>query len=60
MAEELTSLDVEFILASLEYTKQTFLKTTYPTRALKDLRLAEVDRVVAKVRAIRDQLSDDA
>lgn len=60
MAEDLTPHDIEFILASLDYTRQNFESTNYPTIGLKKLRFDELDQVVAKVQAIRDRLADGA
>ncbi len=58
MAEgQLTSQEVEFILTSLDYTRRGFESTDYPTAELRKARFDEVDRVVAKVRAIRDRLT---
>ena len=58
MTEDLTSEDVEFILTSLDYTRLNVESTSYPTYELRRERFDELDRVVAKVRAIRDCLRE--
>lgn len=43
--------ELEFILTSLEYTKQNFNNTTYPSQQFKQERITEVNAIIAKVRA---------
>ena len=58
MTEKLTSADIAFILTSLDYTRLNFQDTNYPTAELRQQRFDELDRVVARVRAIRDSLTE--
>lgn len=58
-AATLTREDCGFILTSLDFTRQTFRDHPYPgpnAYGFRQARLAEVDEVAGKVRAIRDAL----
>jgi len=51
---ELTLEEIEIILTSLDYTKQKFQSyTDYPSYEFKQQRIAEVKKVIEKVRAIK-------
>lgn len=57
---ELTREDLDFILESLKYTKRSFEEyQDYPSYDFKRERLATVEDVTAKVRAIRDGLPEN-
>ena len=56
----LTANDCAFILESLSYTKRAFSNyADYPSYAFKTERIAEVDAVISKVRAIRDSAKEE-
>ena len=57
MSEQLTSGDIEFILESLKYTKLKFGSTRYPTHELQQRQLKRVEGVMAKLRALQDEMS---
>lgn len=57
MSEQLTSGDIEFILESLKYTKLKFESTSYPTHELQQKQLKRVEGVMAKLRALQDEMS---
>jgi len=60
VTEDLTHEDLGLILESLGYTRRAFGDYTgYPSYEFKQQRLADVDAVVAKLRAIRDRLKAD-
>lgn len=50
--------DLSFILESLNYTKHRFDNYPYPTYELRRERLADVESVIAHVRAYRDSLGN--
>lgn len=50
----LTEDDIRFVLESLNYTKQRFESTSYPTPELRQQQLDRVNAVMAKIRVIRD------
>jgi len=50
--------EVAFVLESLNYTRRAFEEYQgYPSYEFKQQRLADVDAVVVKLRAIRDDLT---
>lgn len=59
MANTLTREDCRFILTSLDFTRQAFEETEYPTYEGRVSRLTDVAEVADKVRAIRDALPQD-
>ena len=58
MREHLTSGDIEFILESLNYTQLQFESTRYPTYEFKQSQLKRVEAVMAKLRALQNEMSD--
>lgn len=50
---KLTREDCELIVQSLRYTREAFERYAYPTEQGRQERLADVDRAVAAVRALR-------
>jgi len=61
----LTLDDCQFILESLEYTRKAFRETgiephgPYPSYGFKKQHTAEVNRVMGRVRKLRDQLKEE-
>ena len=53
----LTVDDCWFILESLAYTKQKFQDYSYPSYEFKLQRIADVNEVIDKIRALRDALA---
>lgn len=53
---KLTIEDCRLILTSLEFTRMKFENYCYPTYALRQERLADVNRSMVGIREIRDQL----
>jgi hypothetical protein len=53
MTVELSSKDPDFILTSLQYTRQRFQDTVDDSLDFKNERLEDVNRVMAKVRALK-------
>lgn len=55
-AGDLTRADLTFVLESLSFTRRAFENHDYPSYVLRKARLAEVEAVAAKVRALRNSL----
>lgn len=53
---DLTRADLSLVLDSLSFTRRAFENYRYPTHELRRERLAEVEAVTAKVRALRNSL----
>ena len=54
MTDQLTTEELDLILESLRYTKQAFTDyKDYPTYEFKQARVATVESVIGKIRAIR-------
>lgn len=57
----LSAEDISMILESLRYSKRAFSDYTgYPSYEFKRARIAEVDAVIAHVRALRDAQKAEA
>jgi hypothetical protein len=55
VADQLTLADLDLILTSLEYTKKHFSEyRDYPSHDFKRERIATVEGVIEKVRALRN------
>ena len=54
MPDQLTLADLDLILTSLDYSKKHFSEyQEYPSEDFKRARIASVEDVIAKVRALR-------
>ena len=54
-----TIQDCRLILQSLEFTRNNFENYFYPTLAMRQERLAEVNHAMAAIRQLRDQLKQE-
>lgn len=58
MKNTLSINDLDAILASLEHTRYKFENYEYPSCEIKQQRLKEVNDVMQKVRAIKQELKE--
>ena len=59
MPNELTKTELDFILTALEFTKSKFENYSYPTYQLKLERIAEVEKLMDKVREIKKAIHEN-
>jgi len=52
----LTAEDISFLIESLRYTKRNFESTDYPSADLRKQQVERVERLMEKLRGIRDSL----
>ena len=60
MAEALTRADYDYILEALIYARYAHEETHYATACLKQQQMACLDRMEAKLKALRDALEPEA
>jgi hypothetical protein len=58
MNDQLTAYDIEVIMAALEIARTQYEYAQYFTPELRESQLKRVNDVIAKVRALRDQLHE--